>query len=175
MKKVLGLDKTPIRPLILGIDPGFSGGLALYNFEEKKLLEVIDMPTIKVKEKTEVDISKISSFIDHFGNDIKFSVIEEVGVMTGREGRQGMFRFGVGVGVLRGVLGSYLIPTFSVTPSVWKGLLNLTSNKNDSLLKAKKMFPDSAHFFTRKKDDGRAEAALLALFGTRFLGLYDKK
>lgn len=159
------------RNLILGCDPGFLGAIAIYNFENKKLVSVFDMPIFELKGRKEINAQKLSSFIDGYADQIRLSVIEDVGVMTGKEGRQSMFRFGVGVGIVRGILSSYMIPIFPVVPSVWKSLENLSGRKAESITRARKLFPDSKAEFLRSKDDGRAEAAILARFGERFLNL----
>jgi crossover junction endodeoxyribonuclease RuvC len=160
------------RNLILGCDPGFSGGIAIYDFTNKKLVDVFPIPVLEEKGKKEINSLRLAGLIDKYANEIRLCVIEEVGVMTGKEGRQGMFRFGVGVGIVKGILASHMVPTFSVRPSVWKSLENLTRDKDDSLKKAKKLFPEMADRFSRKKDDGLAEAAILSQFGTRFLSIY---
>ena len=51
-----------------------------------------------------------------------------------------------------------------VIPRVWKGYFGLSSDKEQSRLKAIALFPDCANLFSRKKDEGRAEAALIALW-----------
>jgi crossover junction endodeoxyribonuclease RuvC len=45
----------------------------------------------------------------------------------------------------------------------------LSSDKDTSRQLAMQRFPDYAEKFVRKKDDGRAEAALIALYGAEVL------
>jgi len=59
------------------------------------------------------------------------------------------------------------IPTFEVDPSTWKKSMHLTSDKNASRALASQYFPDAADQWARVKDDGRAEAALIAYYGWR--------
>ena len=58
------------------------------------------------------------------------------------------------------------IPTIHVSPGKWKKHFGLTSDKEKSRALAIATWPQSDHF-RRKKDDGRAEAALTALYGAR--------
>lgn len=57
------------------------------------------------------------------------------------------------------------IPTFEVDPSAWKKSMHLTSDKNASRALASQYFPDCSDQWQRVKDDGRAEAALIAYYG----------
>ena len=74
------------------------------------------------------------------------------------------FRFGYNAGILLGVLEAHRIQVLRVNPSSWKSALNLSSNKKDSLKLAIKKFPIYKAYFARMKDDGRAEAALIASY-----------
>jgi hypothetical protein len=59
------------------------------------------------------------------------------------------------------------IPTFEVDPSTWKKSMHLSADKNASRALASQYFPDSADQWSRVRDDGRAEAALIAYYGAR--------
>ena len=65
-----------------------------------------------------------------------------------------------------GVLAALAIPCTLVTPGVWKrhhGLIG--GDKSESRAKAIALWPGHADLFKRRKDDGRAEAALVAVYG----------
>lgn len=151
---------------ILGIDPGKTGALVIARHlagKKSTLLAWLDMPICSRSGR--VDGAKIAQWLDeHWEVDLT-AVIESVGVMNGSEGRVSMFNFGCSFGVVLGVLGALGIKTQLVTPSVWKSVMGLNSDKNTSLSMAKSRFPSHAEIFSRKKDDGRAEAALLSVFG----------
>jgi hypothetical protein len=68
-------------------------------------------------------------------------------------------------GILRGALQWLSIPTRDVTPSVWKARMGLTASKDRSREKASEIFPANAYQWRLKKNDGLAEAALIALYG----------
>ncbi len=96
------------------------------------------------------------------------AVVERVSAMPGN-GAVSMFNFGRSYGDVRGVIGALDIPLHFVTPQKWKKHFGLTSDKDQSRLRAIRMFPAVADQFKRKKDDGRAEAALIALYGAEVL------
>ena len=51
------------------------------------------------------------------------------------------------------------------TPASWKKHFKLSKDKGVSRATASQRFPQNAELFKRVKDDGRAEAALIALYG----------
>jgi len=62
-------------------------------------------------------------------------------------------------------LAAHRIPVQYVTPSIWKKHFGLSKEKGVSRGFAIQRFPEHAESFQRVKDDGRAEAALIALYG----------
>ena len=151
--------------LILGVDPGLCGAFCLINKDTRKIVDLWDMPINYRNGKNEIDIYTLGSKIDAHAKSIRFAVVEEVGVMTGQEGRVSMFNFGRNAGVIHGALGVLSIPVYFVKPAIWKSLMGVTRNKETSLAKASEIFPDEVKRWPLKKHDGRAEAALLAHFG----------
>jgi crossover junction endodeoxyribonuclease RuvC len=76
------------------------------------------------------------------------------------------FKFGVSYGVALSLAQS--LGTWSLaTPRVWKQDLELTSDKNKSLDLARSLWPEAP--LARKKDNGRAEALLMAEWKRRLL------
>ena len=84
-----------------------------------------------------------------------------------KQGVTSSFSFGLAYGLARGVLAALGVPVSLVTPNEWKRAFRLGSDKNEARLIAARMFPANAQSFLRVRDDGRAEAALLALFGAQ--------
>jgi len=149
--------------MIVGIDPGFSGAIAfLDKYASNNRIEIQDLPLKMIMGRKQIDGSAFSKLLTR-PFIIRFAVIEDVAAMPGN-GSVSMFRFGFNAGVLHGVLESLGIKLLRVKPAVWKSALGLDSNKKNSLILARRIFPKSQHYFTRAKDDGRAEAALLAHF-----------
>jgi crossover junction endodeoxyribonuclease RuvC len=155
--------------VIIGIDPGISGGVAFLRPTDRKL-HVYDMPTLQHSNgKRRVHSETLADLIARYHQIAVLAVVEEVHSMP-QQGVASTFAFGAAYGVVLGVLGAFHVPLLSVSPAVWKGTLGLSSDKNHSRTKASFLFPMRADKFKRVKDDGRAEAALLAFYGEQFVG-----
>lgn len=159
--------------LVLGIDPGFSGALALIERVSKKFVLVKDIPCRISQNKRHLDLSPLALFIDCYANDIDFAVIEDVGAMkyvdkmgnVRGQGAAASFTFGKSTGEVHGILAAFNVKKYLVRPATWKMLMGVTSAKRTSIEKAKKLFPSAQSELTLMKHDGRAEALLLAFFG----------
>lgn len=153
--------------MILGVDPGFTGALALYDYREGILKMVVDMPlVVRTNESAgnKIDIPALAMLVECMPvHSIKFAIIEEVGSRP-KEGVASVFKFGFGAGALSGIIAANGIPIFYSMPGVWKMLMGVTHDKDTSLKKARDLFGPCEGSFSRKKDHGRAEAALMAWF-----------
>lgn len=154
---------------ILGVDPGLSGAVALYDPFTSRCKGVWNTPTepSKTNHKRDIDLQSFSSLIGIHAPSIAFAMVENVGAMPG-QGVVSMFRFGQSLGAVTGILASFMIPTYYVVPSVWKSALGLFRDKKESIKKAHEFFPESKSAI---KNDGMAEALLIAVFaGNMALG-----
>ena len=142
---------------ILGIDPGVSGALAVYYPDHPMIIAIHDMPV----DGKAIDGYELTKIISQYNPEVAF--IEAVHSFSG-QGVSSSFNFGCSYGVARGVVAACGIPTTLVSPQKWKRELELSKDKNQSLEMARMLWPDSDKF-KRKKDDGRAEAALIAMYG----------
>lgn len=142
---------------ILGIDPGASGAMALLDGDV--LVRVADMPTIMVKGRSKVLPGGVVDLIVAWKPDQ--IALEDVGAMPG-QGVTSMFSFGRSVGILEGVIAALGYPLVMVRPATWKRAAGVPADKDAARLMATRLWPDQSAMFSRKKDDGRAEAALLA-------------
>lgn len=80
------------------------------------------------------------------------------------------FRFGMVAGQLRATVRCCGVPVSLIHPQTWKRYFSLMgAKKEDSRQLALQLHPEAAHWLQRKKDDGRAEAILLARYGDRHL------
>lgn len=158
---------------ILGIDPGAYGALALLDAGStgpfnRSLLTLWDMPVIVGKvggrNKSQISESLLAGLIRDARPDVVW--LEQVHAMP-RQGVTSSFNFGVAYGMARGVCAALGVPVQLIAPPVWKRHFRLGSGKHDSRLLACRLFPGSAAQFARVRDDGRAEAALLALYGSQ--------
>jgi hypothetical protein len=85
------------------------------------------------------------------------------GVLEGGQGVSSVFKFGKNYGIVIGVATGLSHPLVKITPFDWKrsnGLIG--KDKDASRQLAMELWPRHAESFKRKRDDGRAEAALIA-------------
>jgi crossover junction endodeoxyribonuclease RuvC len=146
-------------PRILGIDPGLTGGLALLCGEE---LAAIPMPVLTLNGKGEIDLAAVRATLSVW--DPAHAWIEQQQAMP-RQGVASSFRTGQNYGDLRGFLVASLVPFSIVRPAVWKKAMSVPADKGAAIAIATRTFPAFSHLWSRKKDDGVAEAALIAAYG----------
>lgn len=155
--------------IVAGIDPGKTGALAITYPDGA--VQVWDVPRVRLKGK---DVpawhdwqGSWSAAFDFAGVDLV--VIEDVSARPG-QGVTSMFTFGRSLGFAHALAVASGASVQMVTPSVWKGKLGLlNSSKEASREKATALYPKSVGLLDRVKDDGRAEAILLAHYGRKFL------
>lgn len=170
MRRALQIRSPMASKTILGIDPGLSGGFALlwYGEHERTIMDAWNTPTFTVlrnkKNRRELDIPKIKAIFSDAR--IGSAVIESQQAMP-KQGVSTTFTTGKNYGILIGVLATLAIPYHIVAPQTWKRALGITKDKETSFALARKLFPHDGDFWKRKKDDGVAEAALLAHYGER--------
>jgi crossover junction endodeoxyribonuclease RuvC len=149
---------------ILGIDPGAGGALAFFD-PLAGTLELLDMPVMIVerngKARREISEQMIAAVIGARLPNV--AVVEKVSAMPG-QGVTSMFSFGLAFGLVRGVLAGQGIPIELVTPQTWQKALGVRGGKDASRQRACELFPAYVAEFARKKDNGRADAALIAMW-----------
>ena len=149
----------------LGVDPGLEGALALWDTTTDTLI-VQDMPIVTYQmgrsRRRELNECVLAGFVREMRPD--YAWVEKVHSMP-KQGVASSFNFGVGFGVVRGVLGALDVRVAFVTAQEWKRFFRLGADKQQSRLAAARLFPDHSKLFARQRDDGRAEASLLARFG----------
>lgn len=150
----------------MGIDPGAFGAIAILDKDSRELV-VIDMPTLKVKRGprvvNQVDAHMLADALRGHVTANTSALIEKVHAMPG-QGVSSMFSFGRAAGIVEGVLAGLSVPFQLIPPATWTKSMRTFGGKDGSRQRAQELFPDYAHLFARKKDDGRAEAALLACY-----------
>ena len=154
--------------LIIGVDPGLSGAICF--FEDGKILDVVEMPTMTEgkKNKRQVngsqvynEISKKIKQVDK--KDIKV-IIEQVSAMPG-QGVTSMFNFGQSYGILKGMCSAMQLPMYFVRPAKWKKYFGLINTEKDaSRTKAIEIFPYFSSNLSKKKDSNKADAILIASY-----------
>lgn len=148
--------------MILAIDPGAKGALAFFDVRACTL-EVIDIPTVQVKrgQKLKLEISPQMTAAIISARKPLVAVMEKTGAMPG-QGVSSMYQFGRSVGMLEGILAALQIPVSYVSPQVWQKDVGSRDGKDGNRARAAELYPAYAGEFARKKDDGRADAALMA-------------
>ena len=154
--------------LIIGIDPGISGSICF--FENGKIIDVIEMPTMTEgkKNKKQVNGSQIyNEILKRINIDRKQDIrviIEHVTAMPG-QGVTSMFNFGQSFGILKGICSALQLPMYFVRPAKWKKYFNLLNSEKDaSRTRAIEIFPYFSTQLSKKKDSNKADAILIASF-----------
>lgn len=155
--------------IIAGLDPGKTGALCIVYPDNS--VTVLRVPLMKLRGKpkpawTEWGMTWADAL--DFAQPDMF-VIEDVGARPD-QGTVSMFNFGLVYGYARGLIATCRKPVHYVTPGVWKTKMGLAkSDKSASREEARRLLPAMSAELTQVKDDGVAEAALLALYGRRFI------
>ena len=152
--------------IIFGIDPGVSGAISI--IENKKVIEVFDMPTMidGKKNKKQVNGAQVTNIIkERLNSDEEvLIVVEHVHAMPG-QGVTSMFNFGQSFGVVKGICSALSLPIYFVRPLKWKRHFNLIkTNKDASRTKVIEIYPEISSKISRKKDSNKADAILIARY-----------
>lgn len=158
----------------IGADPGMSGALACMIMESEAPLHglsVHDMPFVEVSGKKRMDFWQLAQILGLWVSmfDVQGATVEDVHAMP-KQGVTSSFNFGFSAGALQQAFASAGIRVTLIRPATWKAIYGLKGgreNKGLSRDKATKLFPKFTALWTRVKDDGRAEAALLAHYGSK--------
>ena len=173
--------------VIIGIDPGKSGAIAVksndrYNVYDIPTMTVISGKGKQLKKSVDYDIPALDKLIRCYSRyDLGspcYAVVERAEAVTyGATSARGSyhnsaqtnFSKGRGYGIIEALLQINSVPIIaSPRPSTWKRALDLTDRgasyadkKEASRLMALDLYPELADELKRKKDNGRAEALLL--------------
>ena len=147
--------------LAIGIDPGKSGALAvMYLDDDRSIIRIKVIPFEELAYRDALVCCK----------DEKVAcLVEKVGAMPG-QGVVSMFSFGRNLGLIEGMLTALHIPYQLVPPQTWKKEFSLSSDKQMSIDVCKRLFPNINLLATprsRKENDGKAEALLMAEYARR--------
>ena len=129
--------------IIIGIDPGASGGVAVYDEDAH------DLFTHKCPDNTKamtaiINSAKARSWID---DQQLMCAIEKVHAFP-TDARSSAFKFGMNFGKWLGILGSLNVPTIEVTPQSWmkdfQPLPKVKKDRKNELKRiASEMFPEN--------------------------------
>lgn len=172
---------------ILGIDPGLIGGLAIYVTGDdlngpRRCVCAVDIPTFESKMKTKkkntskrIDVIDLQRFIK--ANFPDHAIIERAQAMPDQGSASG-FRYGRAIGAIEATVLCCGVPLSIVSPRQWKKHFELSRGEDETISQYKEQSRQMAlklkikgakDFLTRKKDHGRAEALLLAIYGAHLI------
>ena len=152
---------------VLGIDIGSQGAVALLT-SAGELLEIADMPVLcdGPKGRPNVSAALLADIVVNMKAATAY--VEYVSARPG-EGAVGAFAFGRSRGVIEGVCGAVGVPLSFLTAACWKRTVGIPPGregaKDAARSEAIRRWPAHAALFARVKDDGRAEACLIAIAG----------
>ena len=175
--------------VVIGVDPGAHGALAL--IVGGTLVAVEDMPVITVKGgpdrlvftkdgtparrhsiRHRISAGLIANLLASWQEDwggVDHVFLEQVHAHRD-DSAASAFTFGRSTGEVVGVVSALRIPLTEVPPQRWKTRMGCDSDKKKSLARIRALFPNALRFFDRVKDEGRAEAALIGVYGSYILG-----
>ena len=164
--------------VVLGIDPGATGAIAI--LADGDLVAVEDMPIDQVQVgahlRSRISAHRLWSILGSARGAHVFIERPEARPLRGRDkatgqtvlrqpGAAGMLAFGEGYGMLvMGCVAAGMVLT-ELRPGAWKRAAGVAAAKDDARRKSADTFPRQAHLFARKKDDGRGDSVLLAVYG----------
>ena len=158
--------------IIIGIDPGLSGAIAV--LENHIVKKIFDMPVMSEGKKNKRQLNS-AQLVELIKQNIKNKeetaiVVEQVNAMPG-QGVTSMFNFGQTFGAIKGICAALGLPIFFVRPAKWKKHFELiNSSKDASRTKVIEMYPSISNQLSKKKDVNKSDAILIAKFysETRF-------
>lgn len=161
------IQKAPRTKIYVGIDVGKKGGIVKLG-EDNKLISLHAMPMIG----KEYDIQELKNILSNPDEEIVHLAIENVHAIQGRTGNSSNFSFGLGKGILMGLVAGLNIPYTLVNPKTWQkiaweGVSKQSDNKKTSLLAAKRLFPTESFLATERSrvpHDGMVDGALMAYY-----------
>lgn len=153
---------------VLGVDPGVRGGLAIVAVNDgiaPQIVDAIDIPVVGEGAKERVDAIAIREWIA--SHKPVHAYIERAQAMPGQGASSG-FKYGRAVGSIEAAIALSGIPLTIVEPSAWKKFHKLHGgDKEGDRQRALQLFPTAHALLARRKDHGRADACLLALYGAQ--------
>ena len=152
--------------IIIGIDPGLSGGIAV--LKDNIIKNLYDMPVMSEgkKNKRQLNSAQLVKIIKENIQEKEETaiVVEQVNAMPG-QGVTSMFNFGQTFGAIKGISAALGLPIFFVRPAKWKKHFELiNSSKDSSRTKAIEMYPSISDQLSKKKDVNKSDAILIARF-----------
>ena len=162
--------------MIAGIDPGLGGAIAFLHADGSCAID--DLPAFEVKrggkKRRDLDGHSLFRMIERERPPLDHVFIEQAQAMPGQSAYATGIFFQV-YGEILGILIGAQVPYTIVHPKTWKAALGVPAAKDAARARASQLLPHAAHLWPLKKHDGRAEAALIALWGRRQIGADERR
>lgn len=159
--------------MILSCDPGITGAFCFNDWSTGRF-EIVPMPVQKREirgraKRTIIDEAEVLSTLQAFAAmGATHLFIEQVQGLPGQSA-PAAFNFGMGYGIVRMAARAAGLAIEAVPPALWKAELRVPKDKRAARGRASEMLPMLAHLWPMQKDDGKAEAAMLSLYGERWI------
>lgn len=153
----------------IGIDPGVNGGICV--LRDGVPSEIIRFPTFEVevnkKKRKKIDAHKLAEILVSLSSKYIGSlvVLEEVSPMP-MDGAKSAFAFGEAYGTIKGIMSAKEIPWTQVRPQKWKAALGIKGGKDESIMHAKRIYPNE--IWDKKCNHDLADAMLIAYWAHLF-------
>jgi len=150
--------------MYLGIDPGFSGALAVLS-DNLDVIHYEDMPVIEVGNKRELNEPELRNILDKYSpHYTKLTVGIEKSQTMPNQGIVSSGRYMASYGFLRGLCVGMGLPYILIRPPSWKKVMlaDMPKEKGSSIQKVGQLYPGIK--LTRKKDHGISDAILIARY-----------
>jgi hypothetical protein len=165
--------------IVAGADPGADGAVALLDAETCRVLHIIDMPMSGTELRVRELALDLVAALD--GRRLGHLWIEKQVPFAGsgqrRMGASSAFALGQRYMALCAIAACHGWPYELVSPAKWKNHYGIKADKSLALDCAGRLLPEDTGLWaarrglcTRARAIGRAESALIALYGIRALG-----
>jgi Holliday junction resolvasome RuvABC endonuclease subunit len=153
---------------VVGIDPGVTGAAVIVEINDglaPQLVAAIDIPLTGIKTKQRVDAIALRNWITEHAPQHAYV---ERGQAMPPQGSSSGFKYGRAIGAIEAVIACTGVPITIVEPALWKKHHGLHGkDKEGGRQRALQLFPSAHAELARKKDHGRGEALLIALYGAK--------
>jgi len=155
--------------IICGIDPGLTGAIARLEAASGTLVDVVDMPIFRLtKAGRNSKIVDAYLVADLLGRGCGHVFVEVQQTRPG-QAAQAIAKTFTSYGTVLGAIAALGIPVTHVNSRTWKAALKVPAAKDGARARASELIRGGAAHWPLIKHDGRAEAALIALWGSRSL------
>jgi hypothetical protein len=151
---------------VLGLDPGLTAAAAL--LDGQRVLWVGDLPVHQIRSgqrlRAELDLAGLRALLTR--QPIDHVIIEQQSARPG-QGVAGMFRLGLTLGQIIGLVAGLRLRHSLVQPKAWQKEAGCGPSPDAARQRAGQLYPESSDRLTLTKHAGRADAILIAHYGHR--------